>query len=574
MPDYTGSVGAYALVGMGTAFAGIIRVPLTSVIMIFEITRDYSIIVPLMIANLISYFISSRLQEEPIYEALLHQDGIHLPHGAKAREALLTVGHAYRSAAPSLHADDSIDRAMESIDKREGAWPVVDSGGLRGILTLGQLEAAIQEHRGGEALDTLLPPAGAFPHVHPDHPLHVAIQRLAQTGLPALPVVSRDNVRELKGVISLDDITGMYRAGNPSAAPAEPDAKQAPAALLFGIAAVLAVLALVGAFLNYHFRTERFARAQQHFAEGNHLMSKDRFEEAIEQYRDALSTVRTASYREALAQALEDAGALQEAAVYYDEVLRERPDDGPANLGLARVDAALGQIDAALPHFQRAVYAQWPDRPRENRTAAHIAMVNALAKAGRADRARAEALALAADLPADAATRKVVANLLTTFDLHEQAANILREVVRQNPYDSQAQTQLGQALLSLNEIQAARAAFEDALKAESENHEAQQGESECERILALDPGVRGLRSAERYDRSRGLLKQIDASCVPPDVKQKLDAALASKPSPASLSDAAQDNQHLALEAWASRTPTCATAPDPALIKLMSLLAGR
>ena len=97
MPDYTGSVGAYALVGMGTAFAGIVRVPLTSVIMIFEITRDYSIIVPLMISNLISYFISSRLQEESIYEALLHQDGIHLPSGAKAREALLMVGQALRT---------------------------------------------------------------------------------------------------------------------------------------------------------------------------------------------------------------------------------------------------------------------------------------------------------------------------------------------------------------------------------------------------------------------------------------------------------------------------------------------
>ena len=53
-PDFTGGVGAYALVGMGALFAGIVRVPLTSVIMIFEMTRDYSIIVPLMIANLIS----------------------------------------------------------------------------------------------------------------------------------------------------------------------------------------------------------------------------------------------------------------------------------------------------------------------------------------------------------------------------------------------------------------------------------------------------------------------------------------------------------------------------------------
>ena len=122
LPDYTGSVGAYALVGMGTAFAGIVRVPLTSVIMIFEITRDYSIIVPLMIANLISYFISSRLQEEPIYEALQHQDGIHLPSGARAREALLMVGHAYRAGS-----------AQTLRPARRSAGARVGGSGARGV---------------------------------------------------------------------------------------------------------------------------------------------------------------------------------------------------------------------------------------------------------------------------------------------------------------------------------------------------------------------------------------------------------------------------------------------------------
>ncbi len=61
MPQYTADVGAYALVGMGTTFAGIVRTPLTSVIMIFEMTRDYSIIVPLMISNLVSFYISYKL---------------------------------------------------------------------------------------------------------------------------------------------------------------------------------------------------------------------------------------------------------------------------------------------------------------------------------------------------------------------------------------------------------------------------------------------------------------------------------------------------------------------------------
>src|SRR4029077_8257196 len=78
-PGQTAPVGAYALVGMGTAFAGIVRAPMTSVVMIFETTRDYAIIVPLMISNLVSYLISSRLQPQPIYEALALQDGIHLP---------------------------------------------------------------------------------------------------------------------------------------------------------------------------------------------------------------------------------------------------------------------------------------------------------------------------------------------------------------------------------------------------------------------------------------------------------------------------------------------------------------
>src|SRR6266851_3531770 len=78
-PGHVAAPGAYALVGMGTAFAGIVRAPMTSVVMIFETTRDYAVIVPLMISNLVSFFVSSRCQRQPIYEALAYQDGIHLP---------------------------------------------------------------------------------------------------------------------------------------------------------------------------------------------------------------------------------------------------------------------------------------------------------------------------------------------------------------------------------------------------------------------------------------------------------------------------------------------------------------
>lgn len=83
-PFPTAAPGAYALVGMGTLFAGIIRAPLTSVFMIFEITQDYEILVPLMLANLLSFWISRRYAPVPLYTALLQQDGVAVPHPAAA----------------------------------------------------------------------------------------------------------------------------------------------------------------------------------------------------------------------------------------------------------------------------------------------------------------------------------------------------------------------------------------------------------------------------------------------------------------------------------------------------------
>jgi CIC family chloride channel protein len=86
LPATTAPAGAYALVGMGTTFAGVIRSPITSVVMIFELTRDYNIIVPLMISNLVAYAVARAFSRTPIYEALAFQDGVHLPH-AKAGPA-------------------------------------------------------------------------------------------------------------------------------------------------------------------------------------------------------------------------------------------------------------------------------------------------------------------------------------------------------------------------------------------------------------------------------------------------------------------------------------------------------
>ena len=217
-PSVTAGPGAYALVGMGTAFAGIVRTPLTSVIMIFEVTRDYTIIVPLMVSNLIAYFIASRLQKVPIYEALAEQDGIHLPTAeARAQAGRSQVAHAMREATILLAPDTPASSALEQVkDSLLNAWPVADQQGLWGMLRATELEKARANGFAVKNVRDLLSNEPESAHVHPDHPLSLALERMGSNGLRALPVVSRANVRQLLGIVLLDDILDFYGVNQPS----------------------------------------------------------------------------------------------------------------------------------------------------------------------------------------------------------------------------------------------------------------------------------------------------------------------------------------------------------------------
>src|SRR5260370_1297147 len=133
-PASTATPGAYALVGMGAVFAGIVRAPMTSVLMIFEMTQDYAVIVPLMIANLVSLFIASRLQHEPIYEALAVQDGIHLPVSeSRKRHGQRQIVRVMRPASQLLPAEITVREALERVQSSEfRAWLVTDRRGVIG----------------------------------------------------------------------------------------------------------------------------------------------------------------------------------------------------------------------------------------------------------------------------------------------------------------------------------------------------------------------------------------------------------------------------------------------------------
>lgn len=214
LPGVTATPGAYALIGMGTAFAGIVRTPLTSVIMIFEMTRDYSIIVPLMISNLIAFFVSYKLQRMPIYEALAHQEGVSLPTD-EAREHLarLTVNDVIESA-PTLAVTTPLEPMKAEIVSGAGkAWPVMDGERLVGLVTASAgKKLAAGATAGGVAMRD-------YPFVHPDHPLSLALEKMGDHHLNVLPVVSRANVAQLLGVVTLPEILKAYGVSGSLLAP-------------------------------------------------------------------------------------------------------------------------------------------------------------------------------------------------------------------------------------------------------------------------------------------------------------------------------------------------------------------
>ncbi|HJP86565.1 MAG TPA: chloride channel protein [Gemmatimonadaceae bacterium] len=218
-PASTAGPGAYALVGMGAAFAGIVRAPLTSVIMIFEVTRDYSIIVPLMIANLIAFYISYKLQHETVYESLALQDGLHLPAGAFRARAGLWVDAALRDPPQPLTPEMKVDEATMRIgDSDLESWPVVDEKGLVGMVRVNDVVDAATGSQRPVTIATIMKRGRAlvrdgsaeFPHVHSDQPLGLALARMGDTGHNALPVVSRKNAREMVGIITLVDVLRAY----------------------------------------------------------------------------------------------------------------------------------------------------------------------------------------------------------------------------------------------------------------------------------------------------------------------------------------------------------------------------
>lgn len=200
-------IGAFALVGMGAVFAGIIRAPITSVLIIFEMTGSYGLILPLMIANMTAYGLARRFRPSQIYEALLEQDGIYLPHNGKSiKHSLetLLVGEAMTKNVTTLDANLTVAEALEQIRKHNFTnYPILNkSRHCVGIITEVRLRRTLAKSGGDLELSKIMEKSYS---ITPKKHLNSAVARMNNARIRQLVVISPQNA-EFIGLITMTDI--------------------------------------------------------------------------------------------------------------------------------------------------------------------------------------------------------------------------------------------------------------------------------------------------------------------------------------------------------------------------------
>jgi CIC family chloride channel protein len=197
---------AFALVGMAAVLAGTVRAPLTAILLLFEMTGDYRIILPLIFAVAVSLVISSKLQPDSVYEMGLAQHGIRLDRGRDIEVmSELKVSEIMETGVETL--PESIESKTAGnilVKSRFNSLPVLDENGyLAGVLSLADIEGS--EDTGIKKIYTR-----SIETVYPDESLHIALRHMSQRDLGMLPVVNRLNPRELLGVLRRKDIIHAY----------------------------------------------------------------------------------------------------------------------------------------------------------------------------------------------------------------------------------------------------------------------------------------------------------------------------------------------------------------------------
>jgi CIC family chloride channel protein len=206
-PHLTGQPGAYGLVGMGAFFAAASRAPITAVLIIFELTGDYHIILPLMVAIVVATWMASKLAQDSIYTLKLRRRGIDILNRRAPALQQITVEQAMSAPPEPIPWRATLSELVDRFSAEHAAClPVADTQGYAGVITVGHLDRAVAEQRLEACADDL---ADDVPTLAPSQKLDAGLEHLLSEEPGGLPVLSPE--RDLIGWITDRDILTAYR---------------------------------------------------------------------------------------------------------------------------------------------------------------------------------------------------------------------------------------------------------------------------------------------------------------------------------------------------------------------------
>jgi CIC family chloride channel protein len=219
MPGLAAAAGAYGLVGMGAVFAATARAPITGLIIIFELTGDYRIILPLMCAIVVATALSNQITKDTIYTLKLRRRGIDIDAPrTPSRMAQITVAEAMDQAPEPLTTDQPLRQIVARFAaERTDSLPVIaDDGSLAGIIAASDVELALGHRTDGTTRGAAL--THAVPCLGASDSLEDAVQALASTDAEGVPVINQND--QLVGWITHRRVLRAYleRFGRPQGA--------------------------------------------------------------------------------------------------------------------------------------------------------------------------------------------------------------------------------------------------------------------------------------------------------------------------------------------------------------------
>jgi CIC family chloride channel protein len=197
---------------MGAVFVGIIRTPLTSILIIFEMTNDYALILPLMLANMTSYALARYLEPYNVYEAILDINKVHLPsaHDYILLEEL-TAGDAMVRHPITVLPETPASEVSALLQRHPyRGFPVATlDHRLLGMVTVTDLHQARAKEPQNQPVISISTTENLV-YAHPDHTLNWVMQQMGERDVSIVPVVTRGNLPRLVGVLTMSDIVHAF----------------------------------------------------------------------------------------------------------------------------------------------------------------------------------------------------------------------------------------------------------------------------------------------------------------------------------------------------------------------------